>query len=267
MVSDAYDKWVITPFAPGVEFSLRGDVRRLLGAWTRRGASRRVVLDLGCGRGDGLALVAGRVGFAVGLDFSRRMLDLSERFLRARGTVPSRYGRRGGLGRLGAELRAFAAGAADGARTVLVEADMGSLVPLRRSADLVLAVNSISPARPGQAPRVFRQVVSCLKPGGTLMAVLASLDSFQYLVALAGRLGVRLPDLGKVDERGMFHEDGEQQQFYAPGDIRQLCAQTGLRVLGLEKVRYPWRLMRRFGWGYFPRRPRLWDWHLIARAP
>ena len=267
-VSEKYDAWVISPFAPQVRFPLRTDVRRLLGTWKRRGElRRRVVFDLGCGRGDGVSLVAGRVGFAVGLDFSPRMLDLSERSLRSRGITPERYRGRAGLARVAADLRAFAGGNGRGERTVLVEGDMESLASLRHSADLVLAISSISPARPGRAGRVFDQVVSSLKPGGTLMAVLASLDAFHYLSALADRLGVELPDLGRVDAHGMFHEGGEQQQFFAPGDIRRLSRESGLRVQALAKVRYPWPLVRRFGWGYFPGHPRLWDWYLVGRAP
>jgi SAM-dependent methyltransferase len=267
-VSEKYEAWVISPFAPQVRFPLRTDVRHLLATWKRRGElRRRVAFDLGCGRGDGIALLAGRVGFAVGIDFSPRMLDLSARFLRARGIAPERYRGRAGLARVAAELRAFAAGDGRAGRTVLVEGDMESLAPLRQSADLVLAVSSISPARPGLAGRVFDQVVSSLKPDGTLMAVLASLDAFHYLVALADRLGAELPDVGRVDAHGMFHEGGEQQQFFTPTHIRQLCAASRLRVRGLTKVRYPWQLVRRFGWGYFPGRPRLWDWYLVGHAP
>jgi hypothetical protein len=98
------------------------------------------------------------------------------------------------------------------------------------------------------------------------MAVLASLDAFHYLSALADRLGVELPDLGRVDAHGMFHEGGEQQQFFAPADIERLCGGAGVRVRALAKVRYPWPLVRRFGWGYFPRHPRLWDWYLVGRV-
>jgi SAM-dependent methyltransferase len=254
---------VISPFAPGVDFPLRGDVRRLLGAWRRRGElERKVVLDVGCGRGDGLALFAGRVGLAGGIDISPRMLDLSERFLKARGVVPARDAGRAGLRRVASGLRGHAAGK----QTLLVQADMGSLAPLRHSADVVLAISSISPTRPGIAPRVFDAVASCLKPGGTLLAVLASLDAFHYLVALAGRRGVALPDAGRVDAHGMFHENGERQKFFTPVEIEQLCERSGLRRLALEKVRYPWPLVRRFGWGFFPGAPRLWDWYLVARA-
>ena len=261
-----YERWVISPFAADVEFRLRGAVRRLLAGWRRRGGlGRRVVLDLGCGRGDGIALVAGRVGFAAGLDFSPRMLDLAERFLAARGVTPSRYRGRAGLVRLADELHAVAGGAHRGPTTALAAADMRNLAWLRGSADLVLAVNSISPARAAETGRVFGEVARLLKPGGLLMAVLASLDAFHYLLDLAARRGVPLGDVGRVDARGMFHEDGETQKFFTPDEIRALSRANGLHVLALTKVRYPWTLMRRFGWGYFPGRPRLWDWYLVAR--
>jgi SAM-dependent methyltransferase len=263
----AYDTWVISPFAPDVDFPLRNHVRRLLDTWKQRGESRRrIAIDCGCGQGQGLRLFAGQVGFACGLDFSSRMLDLSERLLKSRGISLSRYPYRSGLTRLRDDLREFSARKKDGTRTVLVEADMRNLARLRHSADLVLAINSISPHRATDVARVFAQVVSTLKKGGLLMAVLPSLDAFQYLLALAKQRRRRLPDVGHVDEDGMFHEGGEQQKFFAPTEIAQLCAMGRLDVLALEKVRYPWSLMQRFGWGYFPGRPRLWDWSLVARA-
>jgi hypothetical protein len=58
-----YEKWIVSPFAPNVEFRLPKDVLGLLDRWKRRGGiGRRVVLDLGCGRGDAVALVAGTSG-------------------------------------------------------------------------------------------------------------------------------------------------------------------------------------------------------------
>jgi SAM-dependent methyltransferase len=259
-----YERWIISPFARGVEFRLRSDVRRLLAGWRRvDGLERRVVLDLGCGRGDALALVAGRVGGAAGLDFSPRMLDLAERFLTARAVAPSRYRGRTGLVRLAGELRKVSAGAHRGPTTALAQADMRDLSWLRRSADLVLAVNPSAQRarriRTGCSPR-WRT----LRPGGLLMAVASSTRSSTS--DLAARRGVPLPKVGHVDARGMFHEGGETQKFFTPDEIRTLCRANALRVLSLSKVRYPWTLMRRFGWGHFPGRPRLWDWHLVARC-
>ena len=262
-----YESWVMSPFARGIDFRLRGDVRRLLARWKRAGGlERRVVLDLGCGRGDATALVAGRVGFAAALDFSPKMLELAGRFLERRGIAASIDRRRTGVARLGAELRARPAGKGCAPIVALAQADMRKLSWLRGSADLVLAINSISPSRAADTERMFGEVARTLKPDAVMMAVMPSLDTFHYLLDLAARRGVALPDAGRVDAQGMFHEGGETQKLFMPDEIRALCRANGLRVLTLSKVRYPWALMRRFGWGHFPGSPRMWDWYLVARS-
>jgi SAM-dependent methyltransferase len=263
-----YEKWIISPFAPDVEFRLPGDVLALLDRWKRRGGiGRRVVLDLGCGRGDALALVAGHVGFAAALDFSPRMLALAERFLKARDVATTTYPRRDGLARMTRDLRRVAAGVRRGPVSALAEADIRNLSRLRHAADLVLAVNCISPSRAADARRAFGEVAATLRPGGTLLAVLPSLDAFHYLIDLVRRRGGSLPDAGHVDAEGMFHENGTAQKFFTSDEILALSRANGLRTIAISKVRYPWALMRRFGWGYFPGRPRLWDWYLVARSP
>jgi len=263
-----YEKWIISPFARGVKFDLPDDVRGLLDGWKRRGGTgRRVVLDLGCGRGDALALVAGHVGFAGGLDFSPRMLALAQRFLAARDVSATTYPRRDGSARMARDLRSVAAGDRRAPVSALAEADILDLSRFRRSADLVLAVNAISPSRAVDTSRMFGEVAKALKPGGTLMAVLPSLDAFQYLTQLAQRRGASLRGAGRVDAQGMFHENGAAQKFFTSDEILALSRAHGLRTVSIAKVRYPWPLMRRFGWGYFPGRARLWDWHLVARRP
>jgi SAM-dependent methyltransferase len=262
-----YERWIISPFAPGVDFRLPRDVRRLLARWTRRGdIGRRVVLDLGCGRGDATALVAGRVGFAAALDISRPMLELSGRFLAARGVSSTHYRGRDALVRMATDLGAVAAGRRRGPATALARADLRNLSTLRATGDLVLAINSISPPRASEVGRMFGELANALKPGGVLMAVLPSLESFEYLLDLARRRGARLHEAGRVDACGMFHESGETQKFFTSDEVRALCRASGLRAVSLAMVRYPWALMARFGWGNFPGSPRLWDWHLVARA-
>lgn len=262
-----YERWIISPFAPGVDFAFSRDVRRLLARWGRQGGiGRRVVLDLGCGRGDATAQVAGRVGFAAALDISGPMLELAGRFLAAQGVSTTHHRGRDALVRLATDLRAVAAGRRRGPTTALARADLRNLSALCRTADLVIAINSISPPRATEASRMFGEVTKALKPGGVLMAVLPSLESFQYLLDLARRRGTPLRGAGRVDACGMFHESGETQKFFTSDEIRALLRTNGLRVLSLSPVRYPWALMARFGWGNFPGHPRLWDWHLVARA-
>jgi hypothetical protein len=194
------------------------------------------------------------------------MLDLAGRFLAAQGVSSMRHRGRDALVRLAIDLRAVAAGRRRGPTTALARADLRNLSALRRTADLVLAINSISPPRAAEASRMFSEVAKTLKSGGVLMAVLPSLESFQYLLDLARRRGTPLHEAGRIDARGMFHESGEAQKFFTADEIRALLRVNGLRVLSLAPVRYPWAIMARFGWGNFPARPRLWDWHVVARA-
>jgi hypothetical protein len=111
------------------------------------------------------------------------------------------------------------------------------------------------------------QIIACLRPGGRWIAVFPSLDNVEYLHRLYRRHGVDPAGLGRVSDDGRMyiHGDGERQKFFTPEEIRQLCASRRLTVERLEKIRYPWKLIARYGWGYFPRSPRMWDWYLLAR--
>src|SRR5262249_24805137 len=145
---------------------------------------------------------------------------------------------------LARDLRRIAGGTGRGPVSALAEADIRNLSRFRHSADLVLAINCISPARAAGTSRAFGEVASTLKPGGTLMAVLPSLDAFQYLTNLARRRGASLPDAGRVDAEGMFHENGTAQKFFTSDEILALARANGLRTVSIAKVRYPWTLMR-----------------------
>jgi SAM-dependent methyltransferase len=255
-----YDAQVVTPFARGVDFRLARDVDRILGAWRRDGSlHRRVAVDFGCGQGDGVALLADQVGLAIGLDFSAPLLDRCERRLRERGVASvQRVGTRGVGGMLAAQKQRSAF------TNVLVRGDMRRLAAYRRKVDLALAITSISAPSANVSNAMFREVAASLKPDGTLVAVLASLDMLHYLYDLAARLGRPLRGAGRL-EGDLFVENDERQKFFTPDEIRERCRECNLTITRLEKVRYPWRMMQSFGWGYFPRHPRLWDWYLVAR--
>ena len=141
---------------------------------------------------------------------------------------------------------------------------MRDLAAFRRSVDLALAITSISAPSTKVTTRMFREVAASLTRDGTLIAVLASLDALHYLHDLAARLGRPLRGAGRI-EGDVFVENGERQKFFTPDEIRERCQECDLTIIRLEPVRYPWRLMQSFGWGYFPRHPRLWDWYLVAR--
>ncbi|MCA9254703.1 MAG: class I SAM-dependent methyltransferase, partial [Phycisphaerales bacterium] len=67
----------VTPFARGVRFRLRNDLRQLIADWRNDGRRARVFVDFGCGPGDALERVAGRFPLSVGVDFAPKMLALA----------------------------------------------------------------------------------------------------------------------------------------------------------------------------------------------
>jgi ubiquinone/menaquinone biosynthesis C-methylase UbiE len=97
------------------------------------------VLDVGCG--DGARTLANLPAGSVGLDVSRRSLEL------ARGTVP-------------------------GAR--LVQADMTALPVATGSVDAVTAYHAVFHVPRTRHPTVYREFARVLRPGGTVLMTLPS---------------------------------------------------------------------------------------------
>lgn len=264
-VAPRYHAEVVTPFAKGVDFRLGSDVRRILREWRDRDTIwRRVVIDFGCGIGEGLALVAGKVGLAAGIDFSNGMLSESLSRLERLGLETRQL--RGSLRVLARFVHQRWDLETGTPTTVLARGNLLRLNALTETCDLALAINSIGPPSVGQAYRMFQQVVQCVRRRGTMIAVLPSLDTMYHLSALERRHRVSASEREAIDPVTGIYTDmyGEREKFFAPDEIRQLARDNGLRVTRLEKIRYPWTLMRRFGWGYYPRSPRIWDWYLVA---
>ena len=69
------------------------------------------------------------------------------------------------------------------------------------------------------------------------------------------------------DIASSYADDGRTAQCYhTPETIKTELAESDLEVERLEKIYYPWELVRRFDYGYFPdAREEIWDWYLIAR--
>ena len=90
-VAPHYHRDVISPFEPGIDFRLGADVRRILKNWNRdQTLSQRIVIDFGCGIGEAIALVAGRVGFAAAIDISTGMLKQCKKTLGRSGVEAER---------------------------------------------------------------------------------------------------------------------------------------------------------------------------------
>jgi SAM-dependent methyltransferase len=263
-----YHQDVITPFDPKVDFRLRRDLNGQFRAWRRDGTlDRRVVLDLGCGIGEAIEMVAGTVGVAAGIDFSDGMLDASQRRLEAAGLQVRRLGGSQSLRQLRRLVDRREASADTPPLAVLARGNLLRLRSLEESCDMALAINSTAAESLTQAYRMVQQICACIKPGGVLIAVFPALDNVDYLRRLHQRHKADMRNLGHVSDDGRMyiHGDGEPQKFYTPEEIGELCDCHGLQIQRLDKIRYPWKVVARYGWGYFPRSPRLWDWYLVAK--
>lgn len=258
----------VTPFAKGVRFRLRRDLRRLMRAWqTSAGDADRVFVDYGCGPGDALELVAGVAPIAVGVDFAPRMLRLAQRRLRNRGVEARVLNEPNSLRRVHNASRVHVMESRR-PRTVLVRADLRNLRAIRGCVDAATSINSICASNGRDATKMFREMAGTLRSGGVFYSVWPALESLEYLFELDRRAGNPPEVRNEVLQPDGVHVDatGYALKLFAADEIRQLCERAGLRVETLEKVRYPWSYMRELGWGDHPRRPQLWDWYVIARA-
>jgi SAM-dependent methyltransferase len=149
---------------------------RLLDELGLRGDER--VLDVGCGRGAVLMLVARRVpaGRAVGVDVWRRR-DLS------------------GNSRAAAERNAAAEGVRD--RVEVADADARDLPFAEGSFDVVVSSLAISNIRDaGGRAQALREAVRVLRPGGRLRIVDEGADRYAAVLQEAGCTGVAVRQLG-----------------------------------------------------------------------
>lgn len=262
-----YHDEVITPFDPGVRFQFKSDLRKKIAELKQQGlADSRIVIDFGCGIGEALALVAGKVGLAIGLDFSKGMLNISRRRLQKQGYHPEMLSGRSSLRALHSRIQQFRSGGDSCGGIVLVEANMLHMISLIESCDVAFAINSLVFPTTGKSRKAFEQVAASVVPGGLLHGVFPSLDTMEYLLSLAERSEAGPDDLGEIDfHRGIYTTpSGEKQTYYSPEMISELADRNGLSIKKLEKIHYPWTLIRKHGWGYFPGRERLWDWYLVA---
>lgn len=258
----------VTPFAKGMRFRLRTDLRRLLADWAQaRRRRRRIFCDFGCGPGDALELVAGKAAFAIGIDFAPRMLQLAAQRLRQRGVASETTTARSAWRRV--QSYAEVADTNDAApTTLLVEADLRKLSALRGRVDAATSINSICAANRRDAERVFHEMARSLRAGGRLYTVWPTLESLEYLFDLQRAAGDPPETHGESLNGDGVHVDasGYTLKLFRADEIEALCNAAGLRLRVIEKIRYPWSYMQSLGWGDFSRRPCLWDWYTIAEA-
>ena len=257
IVSKDYHEYILGPFAPEMVSLDATGVRRNLLVSELLSQPIDVLLtasiaDFGCGPGNLLPHLSGRVAEITGIDKSERALEIAADTANQHGI---------GFHPHQLDFRYM---------------DLGQRF------DRIIAINSILPQARADVLPILETIRRHLTPGGRLMAIMPSFDTNVYLRRLwldyysnaledplhAARIIDAFARSKKVDEVDLLYaEDGRSQQAYHTVDsIRDEFSAAGLRLIKEPtKVYYPWELVRRFDYGYFPDAPEeIWDWYVVA---
>ena len=128
------------------------------------------------------------------------------------------------------------------------------------------------------------EVCNTVKLNGYIAGVLPSGDTIDHLIGLSREKlidsgvnkenAVKLTNEYYIEQhkfdpiKGVYADDekGEHlQKMYWPEEIKELLEMMGFENIKLEKVYYPWAACRAFGWGYYPKSEKVWDWAFIAQ--
>lgn len=255
-VSADYHKWIIGPWSPemtdpGKNGEPRNYLLTVLNRYRPEELRRLRIIDYGCGPGNMLKFLNGRVDEITGLDISRAALDLCKKSVQAQGI----------------QLRD-------------IEADMRHFVA-EFPYDIIISTNSIVPKQREDVLKIFAGMARNLKNNGRLLMILPSYDTCLALVdywaehyrkssnneAYVQRCVAAFRTAKKMDdETCSFADDGVHAQcFHTPTSIEQELGGAGFEILEMKKVEYPWDYAKKFDYGYFPRKPEIWDWFVEAK--
>jgi SAM-dependent methyltransferase len=201
--------------------------------------------DLGCGTGTLLPALAERFRRVEAVDFSPAMLARARAGCRQRHV---RYHR----------------------------ADLADLRKLHGRLDVAVAVNSVLTPEPDRLDRIFAELASVLRPGGTLIALFPPMEAILYQGFLihererrrnptrARARTSRILERAKYDfVHGTYREADGVQKFFYDFELRHRLRQAGFRRIRLGRVPYAWGDAIG-GYESFPGEPPMWDWLVQA---
>ncbi len=258
IVSEDYHNYILSPYAPEmvvmeVENKSRNLILNYLNSIPAGDLKQMDVLDFGCGPGNLIPHVAGRVNSLAGLDISQGSLKIASE-------LASKY------------------------ENIQFESICSNILDLDESKkyDLIISSNSILPKTRNEVIELFKKLREHLKPSGKLVAILPSFDTTIYLKTLweeyfrnlsanekqVTRISQAFKETKRMDENEMaYADDGHNiQSYHTKESIIKESQIGGFRLAREpEKVYYPWELTRRFDYGYFPSaEEEIWDWFIIA---
>jgi ubiquinone/menaquinone biosynthesis C-methylase UbiE len=242
-IAEKYDDEVVSSFQNGVRNPLFKALKKV------ENSKRKIVADIGCGRGDILDFLSRRFKKVYAIDFSPVMIDIS------RMRCPRK-------------------------NTEFFVKDMRHLSEFKNKFDVAVSVNSIITPRIKDVRMVLKSIHSSLKRGGEFYAVFPSMDSILYQGFLIFEDQL---DKCRNDERramrntrrilerkkynfisGTFNDDGQVQKFYYDFELRVRLRKAGFKNIKFLKVLYPWG-EEVSDFMDFPGMPKMWDWFVSAR--
>jgi SAM-dependent methyltransferase len=242
-----YDQVFLDALHPGVE----NPMMAALDAVPDPGS--KTVADLGCGTGPLLPYLAGRFQSVIAIDFAPAMIQKAKARLR----------REGG----------------DQARVTFYTRAMHELDDLEGAIDVAVTVNSLVMPDVRLIDRTLLAIRRSLRPGGTFLGVVPSMDAIHYQTMLlmdqsldrgstpeqAERYAAHLGEHELYDFAfGRFTFQGLQQKFWQPFEVRHRLVKAGFTSVELAQVLYPWDDSLACG-SDFTVHPKSWDWSFVAR--
>ena len=242
-VAEKYFDYILSPYASemvrGCEQGMgRNLLLNYLHSLSIEDLNQLRILDVGCGPGNLIPHIKGKVNRLVGLDLSKTSLSI-------------------------AAQKAFEFKL----EFESIHEDMLN-VDDENEFDLIISSNSILPNSRQDVVSIFAKLANLLAENGKLIAILPSFDTTLYLQALRANCPTNSDEVPLMDADNLaYADDGRHLQCYhTPSSILYETRIAGLKLIGsLQKVYYPWDLCRRFGYGYFPQAgEEIWDWFMIA---
>ena len=211
-----------------------------------------IIGDLGCGPGHILPYLSKRCKEVVKIDYAENMLREAEKRNSHLTNITYRVG------------------------------DMRKLDEWCGKFDVVVATNSILPGSITEADMMIKEIYRSLKDGGEFVAVMASIETSNYLARLQferligeglseteaiEKIRKEYGDVKKFDGLFGFMRDGPDnlvQKYFYRDEILFMMRKAGFRVKSIGKVRYSWKHCRKYGYGYFPDQDEIYDWLVMA---
>lgn len=209
-------------------------------------------VDLGCGKGKFLSFLSQHFTEVWGFEWSKNMLRIAEKNCKGSKNVH------------------------------LKRLDIRNMKSFHMYFDIAFSINTIAPHDISVAKDMVKEIFEILRTHGLFVVIFPSFDTVLYQRELTytgyieqglGRKEAQektddyFSKRNKIDlKKGLYAEDGiHVQKFFTNEEVCSMLQGIGFTVLTSEKVLYPWELSRKYGYGYFPDKPEIWDWFFVAR--